>query len=77
LKRGDVFNAQLLEVFFRENAELLPPGSAPEKNALIVTDNQAGTVDITLDFALPPLSCGDCDTPSQRRFFAAAQAHNP
>lgn len=51
LKRGDVFNARLLQVFFDDNVKLLPPGATVEHSSQLKIDNENQTVDISLNFA--------------------------
>ncbi|HZQ91601.1 MAG TPA: POTRA domain-containing protein [Terriglobales bacterium] len=51
LRPGDVYNHRLAEYFFRQNADLLPRGSTPEKNLILTRDDVAHTVNLTYDFA--------------------------
>jgi beta-lactamase regulating signal transducer with metallopeptidase domain len=54
IKVGDVYNRRLMSVFFKEHADLLPAGSAPETNVHLQLDEAAGTVAVTLDLRQQP-----------------------
>jgi beta-lactamase regulating signal transducer with metallopeptidase domain len=54
LKVGDVYNRNLMATFFKEHADLLPAGSAPETNVHLQPDEAAGTVAVTLDLRQQP-----------------------
>ena len=54
LKVGDVYNRKLMATFFKEHADLLPAGSAPETNVRLQPDEAAGTVAVTLDLRQQP-----------------------
>jgi beta-lactamase regulating signal transducer with metallopeptidase domain len=54
IKVGDVYNRKLMAVFFKEHADLLPAGSAPETNVHLELDEAAGTAAVTLDLRQHP-----------------------
>ena len=64
LKTGNVYDSRLIELFFDQNAKLLPPGFAVEKNCEFRQNIGAASVDLTihLDYGgaslpdLPPVS---------------------
>jgi len=57
LKTGNVYDARLFELFFDQNAKLLPPGFAIEKNCEFRQNIGAASVDLTihLDYGGAPL----------------------
>ncbi len=54
LERGNVFDTSLLEKFFERNKLILPRDAAPDNDTQRHIDEQAGTVDITMDFRRCP-----------------------
>jgi outer membrane protein insertion porin family len=60
LRPGEIFNSQLLDLFFRQNKAVLPDGVTPEIDSTVKQDPQTGTVSILLDFRpCPPLSASE------------------
>lgn len=49
LEPGSIFNARLLEVFFQRNKSLLPARTNAEDTTQRHIDEQAGTIDLTID----------------------------
>lgn len=54
IKVGDVYNRELMATFFKEHADILPAGSAPETNVHLQPDEAAGTVAVMLDLRPHP-----------------------
>jgi outer membrane protein insertion porin family len=57
-KPGDVFNFNLLNDFYQENQDVLPPGLSPADNTYVKQDPRNNTVAIVFDVR-------DCHSPTQ------------
>ena len=54
LKPGDIYNQRMVDLFFEEQASLLPAGASRSSNVHLQPDDQAGRVAITFDLRQRP-----------------------